>query len=265
VLARTGCACVLTPWLPGRRRIRGFSRGLRGRLSTRCIATIPSQQPDARDLSVGILPTQGNRNPAARAGLRNTEARWAVSTSARSAPACRSRARPHRPQSPRPSRTMLPHNHRETLPAFDPFDTCSKPVPRPHPSRNQDPSEQPGVQCVRPIRNGRGTTPRARTKKVRHDHHPSPHQPRGRLPAGRPVPGQRAHRAGPTPDPPDGSGDYYTPPQQTVVTRVIHDGTSVWVFVLVAAVAVCLTIAAALAIQALRHARATSTTRIKRA
>jgi hypothetical protein len=108
---------------------------------------------------------------------------------------------------------------------------------------------------------------------LRHDHQPSLRHPRGRLPPGRAVPGQRAHRTGPTPGPARRPGDYYTPPQQVVVvvvvvvvvTRVIHDGTSIWVFVLVAAVAVCLTIAATLAIQALRHARATSTTRIKHA
>jgi hypothetical protein len=64
------------------------------------------------------------------------------------------------------------------------------------------------------------------------------------------------------PDPPDGTGDYQPPP---VPTRMVHDGTSLWVFGLVAAVAVCLAVAAVLTIQALRRRRVSPTARIKHA
>jgi hypothetical protein len=62
------------------------------------------------------------------------------------------------------------------------------------------------------------------------------------------------------PDPPDGTGQYL-PPQPP--TRVVHDGTSLWVFGLVAAVAVCLTVAAILTIQAQQHRRLTPAARTK--
>jgi hypothetical protein len=64
------------------------------------------------------------------------------------------------------------------------------------------------------------------------------------------------------PDPPDGTGDYL-PPQ--LPTRVVHDGTSLWVFGLVAAVAACLAVAAILTIQALQRRRVAPTARIKHA
>jgi hypothetical protein len=63
-------------------------------------------------------------------------------------------------------------------------------------------------------------------------------------------------------DPTDGTGQY--PPPQ-LPTRVVHDGTSLWVFGLVAAVAVCLTVAAILTIHALQHRRVTPTARMKHA
>jgi hypothetical protein len=64
------------------------------------------------------------------------------------------------------------------------------------------------------------------------------------------------------PDPPDGTGQYPPPPP---ATQVLPDGTSLWVFALVAAVAVCLTIGAILTIQALQHRRVAPTAGIKHA
>jgi hypothetical protein len=48
---------------------------------------------------------------------------------------------------------------------------------------------------------------------------------------------------------------YPIPPGPTVVTKVIHEGTPLWVFALVAVVAMCLAIAATLAWQSVRAHR----------
>ena len=57
------------------------------------------------------------------------------------------------------------------------------------------------------------------------------------------------------PDP----GNIPVPPDPQVVIQVIHDGTALWVFVLIAAVAMCLGIAATLAWQSVRAHRAART------
>ena len=58
-----------------------------------------------------------------------------------------------------------------------------------------------------------------------------------------------------TQNPDSGFGNYPIAPNPTLVTRVIHDGTPLWVFALVAAVAMSLGIAATLAWQSVRAHR----------
>ena len=156
----------------------------------------------------------------------------------------------------------LPPQPPETLPPVAGFE--------PFPSRFQDLSDlRPSI--YRPGRSGmcssRSIRPRRRSpgpneEKVRHDHQPSPHRGRRQPHAGRARPRNRPRRPRPTARPPDGSGDY--PPPQ-LPTRVVHDGTSLWVFGLVAAVAACLAVAAILTIQALQRRRVAPTARIKHA
>ena len=65
-----------------------------------------------------------------------------------------------------------------------------------------------------------------------------------------------AATASATQNPDPGFGNYPIAPNPTVVTNVIHDGTPLWVFVLVAAVAMSLGITATLAWQSV-HAHRT--------
>ena len=62
-----------------------------------------------------------------------------------------------------------------------------------------------------------------------------------------------------TQNPDPGTGNYPIPPVPHLVTTVIHHGTPLWVFALVAVVAMCLAIAATLAWQSVRAHRAERT------
>jgi hypothetical protein len=58
-----------------------------------------------------------------------------------------------------------------------------------------------------------------------------------------------------TQNPEPGTGNYPVAPSPPIVTTVVHHGTALWVFVLVAAVAMCLAISATLALQSVRAHR----------